>query len=220
MTIDNDQVWVRLIRRAQQDVPVSAAAFRAARASATETGELDALFEPHVGALESEAVTAVVSPDGVLTELFTVRATSRRTLLGSNPTEALASLIGSIRPRPYCGHCDQVHQVACARHIAEELVAGVRLEDLIIMPAVEADAAIAAFVPPLSPGPGPARVFVSHATDPAITVEVTGGDGSGSWDAVCLHPKCSFAAGQSEDRHVDLAGIVQEAAVHVDHHAH
>lgn len=208
---------VKLIKHGEVSFTVSAAEFRAAR----EAGELDALLELRAHGLEP--ATAVVGPDGLLTELFTLRPATRPTLLGGDVTAALAALIAGIRPRPHCGGCLDGGPTACAQHIAQELVSACRLEDLIIMPAADADAAMERFVSRRSDRPDngdTARVLVTHATDPLRFVEVTDADGSGFYDASCQHPSCPFATGKSEGRHMGLEDIVQEAIVHVACHPH
>ncbi len=130
------EMQLRLIERGERTVVVDEDEYR----QAVEAGELDTFLDPFASDIPTDYV--VVDRDGMLHEPTSLWPQSRPSLLGADATGALARVIGQAPVMASCHRCD--YSTACPQHIAEYLVALARREDLIVMPAEEADRVVRA----------------------------------------------------------------------------
>jgi len=130
---------ILVIQHGEGTVEVPADEYAAAAAAGELPDFIDEITE------DVDLSTVAVDPDGRLFELE-LRGTTRRSLRGVNVTDAVALVVASTRPHPDCGNCQSGSRRPCSRHIAERIIEAAHQEDLVILPAVEADAMIARFV--------------------------------------------------------------------------
>ncbi len=136
-TNNTGTVTVRLVSHGESTVTVDRAGFDAAVAA----GTLDRFLDQHlVRVIPTELV---IGPDHTAYDVNSTtggRHVGRPSLLGQDVTAAVTALVAAaLRPGFAAGTVEGL-----ARAVAETLVAGVRQEDLIIMPVEDADAIIRA----------------------------------------------------------------------------